>query len=204
MEEGIVFEAMNLAAIKELPTLFLCENNRYSIHTPINDRTLASNLIDRAESFGLPAKLLDGNDAISLYTEFSDIMTFVREKNQPFFVEVETYRYCGHVGPEDDDHYNYRPDTERQEWLDRDPIKALRDLFSILEKMKLSWIILTMRLIRWSMRALLSRELRSFQVIRRHYNSIWMTLTPEVVGSLITDTISEFDPDQQETVVRPY
>ncbi|MBA57734.1 MAG: hypothetical protein CMQ40_01035 [Gammaproteobacteria bacterium] len=204
MEEGIVFEAMNLAAVKKLPTLFLCENNLYSIHTPMNERTLASHLIDRAESFGLPTKLLDGNDAVSLYKEFSNIINFVREENQPFFVEIETYRYCGHVGPEDDDHYNYRPDVEREEWLGRDPITALRGFLIDSGEDEVELDNIDNEIDKTVYASVAHARDSEFPSYQEAMNFNMDDSYSEIVSSLIIDTISDFDPDQQETVLRPY
>lgn len=126
MEEGIVFEALNLAAVFNLPVLFLCENNLYSAHTRIETRSLSQTLVGRAEAFGVETHLLDGNDPILLHEAFQDVFTSIRGGGGPVFVEVRTYRTCGHVGPEDDDVLEYRTSSELQKWLGRDPIQFLR------------------------------------------------------------------------------
>jgi pyruvate dehydrogenase E1 component alpha subunit len=126
MDEGIVYEAMNLAAIHRLPVLFLCENNLYSAHSPLATRTLSNSFVSRAEAFGLPARLLDGNDAVLLHDELASLISGIRGGSGPVFVEIATYRTCGHVGPENDDVQNYRPSKELSNWKQRDPVAALR------------------------------------------------------------------------------
>ena len=128
MEEGIVFETLNLAAVFNLPIIFICENNLYSAHTRIDKRSLSKNLLKRARAFDVGAELMDGNDPIILRNEFQKIFSEVRSKSRPFFVEIETYRLCGHVGPENDDVLEYRSMTELQEWKKRDPVAYLRSV----------------------------------------------------------------------------
>lgn len=126
MEEGIVFEALNLAAVMKLPVLFLCENNLYSAHTPIEVRSLSESLVERAAAFRVKTKLLDGNDPILLHQKLTDITDEIRNGGGPYFVEVQTYRTCSHVGPENDDVLGYRTVEELEKWRRRDPISALR------------------------------------------------------------------------------
>ena len=127
MEEGIVFEALNLAAVFNLPILFICENNLYSAHSRIGVRSLSDNLIGRAKSFEVDAKIVDGNDPILLHQELSRIVADRRAGKGPFFLEVLTYRYCGHVGPENDDVLGYRTPEELEKWKRRDPVSGLRE-----------------------------------------------------------------------------
>jgi TPP-dependent pyruvate/acetoin dehydrogenase alpha subunit len=127
MEEGIVFEALNLAAVYSLPVLFLCENNLYSAHTRIDKRSLSESLVGRAAAFGVETHMLDGNDPILLNDAFTDIFSSIRNGGGPVFAEVHSYRVCGHVGPENDDVLDYRPAEELLKWQQRDPVRILRD-----------------------------------------------------------------------------
>lgn len=126
MEEGIVFEALNLAAVFKLPVLFVCENNLYSAHSRIDVRSLSETLTARAKAFNVETKLLDGNDAVLLQQQLTPIIKKIRAGEGPYFIEVLTYRTCGHVGPENDDVLGYRPAEELQKWKRRDPVAALR------------------------------------------------------------------------------
>lgn len=128
MEEGIVFETLNLAAVLRLPILFICENNLYSAHTRLDVRSRSETLVGRAAAFEVPTALLDGNDSLLLHQHLTDIIAGRRGGEGPFFLEAQTYRICGHVGPENDDVLNYRPLEELRAWQRRDPVPALRAL----------------------------------------------------------------------------
>lgn len=128
MDEGIVYETINLAALRGLPILFVCENNSYSAHTRLDRHTVGENFVEKVRSFGLRAHLYDGNDPVLLLTELASIVGDIRRIGCPVFVEVSTYRMCGHVGPENDDVYGYRPEDEIRSWRERDPVAGLRKL----------------------------------------------------------------------------
>ena len=126
MEEGIVFETLNLAALKKLPVLFICENNLYSIQSRINERTLIENWVPSARALGVDAKVVDGNDAILLSEELEKLVMGIRNGKGPFFLEVLTYRMCSHVGAKNDELSEERPVEELKKWKKHDPIKILR------------------------------------------------------------------------------
>ncbi|MBT7770321.1 MAG: thiamine pyrophosphate-dependent dehydrogenase E1 component subunit alpha, partial [Rhodospirillales bacterium] len=130
MEEGVVFESLNLAAVKSLPILFICENNGFSVQTPLNVRSTAQVISERVQAFGVNASSIDGNDVFAIYEKLKEITAEMRTNPAPYFLEIETYRTCGHVGPEGDDHYDYRPQSEIEEWRQRDPLSLLRGTLS--------------------------------------------------------------------------
>src|SRR6266446_4984314 len=127
LDEGVVYEVLNLAALHRLPVLFICENNGYAAHTPVERRAASTALSGRAEAFGVPALKLDGNDAVLLLRELAAVETKIRSGGGPAYVEVNTYRYCAHVGPGDDQALGYRTDAEIESWRKRDPIGRLWD-----------------------------------------------------------------------------
>lgn len=131
MEEGIVYEALNLAALKHLPVLFICENNLYSAHTRIDLRSLSHTLTSRVAPFGVPTEVIDGNDPVLAYRSLSAIVDRMRMVGGPAFVEVMTYRTCGHVGPENDDVIGYRTAEELAKWRQRDPLAVMREALAI-------------------------------------------------------------------------
>ena len=126
MEEGIVFEVLNLASLQNLPILFLCENNLYSAYARTDRSAHFRNIVDRVAPFNVETHLFDGNDPLKLSNALSDIVAGIRAGRGPVFVEVETYRICGHVGPENDDYLGYRTREELESWSNRDPLAALR------------------------------------------------------------------------------
>lgn len=126
MDEGVVYEALNLAALKELPVLFMCENNKYAVYAPLSTRTRAPNLAERASVFGIGSIRVEDADPEDLYLRLSPIVDRVRSERRPFFVEVDTYRFCGHVGPEGDDDAGYRAASEVAARRQADPLERLR------------------------------------------------------------------------------
>lgn len=126
MEEGIVFETLNLATLKKLPILFLCENNLYAAYSRIEDRSTSHTLVPRVAPFGLATDTFDGNDPILLYRSLDAAIERIRRGGGPAFVEIMTYRICGHVGPEDDDVIGYRTPEELAKWRTRDPLPVMR------------------------------------------------------------------------------
>lgn len=126
MDEGIAYEAINLAALRGLPVLFLCENNGYAAHTALAQRARTPSPAVRAAAFGIDTEVLEDRDPERLLETMSEIVANVRNSQRPFFLEVDTYRHCGHVGPESDDQLAYRPQEELEARLALDPLKMLR------------------------------------------------------------------------------
>ncbi len=125
-DEGITYEAFNLAALHHLPLLIICENNKYAAHTSIERRQAVTELAERAQVFGLPIEKLDGNDAELLLRTLERIVPQIRAGKGPHFIEIETYRFCGHVGPGTDDGMGYRSADEVERWKRRDPVPTTR------------------------------------------------------------------------------
>jgi TPP-dependent pyruvate/acetoin dehydrogenase alpha subunit len=125
-DEGTTYEMFNLAALHHLPLLVICENNRYAAHTSIERRLAKPLLAERAQAFGLPTEKLDGNDPELLLDTVERLLPAIRRGSGPHFVEIETYRLCGHVGPGDDEGLGYRSRQEIEAWKARDPVVALR------------------------------------------------------------------------------
>jgi TPP-dependent pyruvate/acetoin dehydrogenase alpha subunit len=128
LDEGISYESLNLAALHGVPLLAICENNLYAAHTPEAKRTLSRSLLERVRPFGLRTERLDGMDMAKLYANMRPIVDELRSRasNGPWFIEIETYRYCGHVGPENDDWLDYRSADEIAAWRRRDPVALAR------------------------------------------------------------------------------
>lgn len=127
VEEGVVYESLNFAVLKQLPVIFVCENNMYSVNTPIRLRQPASRKIhEMAKGIGAKTKHLDGNDVMNSLQGIGDAIHDLREQGGVWFVELETYRYKVHCGPEDDLGTD-RPAAEFEHWLARDPIFLLQN-----------------------------------------------------------------------------
>lgn len=123
--EGIIFESLNFAALKKLPVVFVCENNLYSTHLPINECRPDVPLYKIAEPFGIPAVQVEGNDVLKVHEAAKIATDYCRSDKGPYFVESMTYRMRGHVGPDDNiqgEHTDIRPKSEVEEWRKKDPI----------------------------------------------------------------------------------
>lgn len=120
---GIWHEAMNLAAIMDLPVVFVLENNQYAVSTPIADSARVAHLSDRAAAYGMPGITVDGNDAPIVYGAMQEPIRRARAGEGPSLVECMTYRHGGH-------HVNdpglYLPREELERWKARDPLLLLR------------------------------------------------------------------------------
>jgi len=126
--EGVLYEALNFAALKNLPIIFACENNLYSTHLPILECRPKNNVFETAAPFCVPSERIDGNDVLRVYAAAKKAVQKCRAGLGPVFLEFATYRLRGHVGPDDNiqgTRTDIRPQKEIEQWRKRDPIKKL-------------------------------------------------------------------------------
>lgn len=126
-EEGGFHETLNLAASMQLPVCFVCENNLFASHLHILERQPREHLTRFAEANTIQHSRLDGNDITELYRQFQGISQYLREERKPYFVEVLTYRWKGHVGYREDNDVGLKRSSDLQAWKLKDPIKKLVD-----------------------------------------------------------------------------
>ena len=125
-ETGVFFESVSFAVLKQLPVLFICENNLYSVYSPLGARQPAGRSIhEMVGAMGLPAVHGDGNDAREVYSTVSGAIEAIRSGSGPRFFEFATYRWREHCGPSYDNDLGYRSEAEFAEWKARDPIARL-------------------------------------------------------------------------------
>ncbi len=123
LNQGVLLESMNLAAIWQLPVIYACENNQYGEYTPTRKVT-AGNIEMRGEALGIPSSTVDGMDVLAVYEAAAEAVERARSGGGPGFLILETYRYSGH-GMSDVDR-SYRTREEEQQWRQsRDPIDCL-------------------------------------------------------------------------------
>ena len=122
-EEGVFSETINFCALKNLPVLFICENNFYSVYSPLSVRQPKNRSITEiVEAMGIPASTGDGNDVYDSYKRTKKAISEIRNSQGPKFLEFETYRWREHCGPNFDNHIGYRTEEEFLSWKDKDPI----------------------------------------------------------------------------------
>lgn len=122
-EEGVFHESVNFAALHRLPIVFVCENNLYSVYSPLQVRQPANREVyQTAAGHGIAAAQGDGNDPLATYALMSGAVAQARSGAGPVFLELMTYRWREHCGPGWDNHIGYRTEAEYLEWRKRDPI----------------------------------------------------------------------------------
>lgn len=126
-DEGIFWETINYAAYAKLPVVFVCENNKYSVFSPQEKRSVSDNISERVSAFGMRSKSIFGNDVIIAYRTLLEQIERVRKGEGPAFIEAYTYRWSGHYGPESDDVVGYRKSSELEAWKINCPIMLLRE-----------------------------------------------------------------------------
>jgi pyruvate dehydrogenase E1 component alpha subunit len=126
VEEGVFFESLNFASLKKLAVLFVCENNFYATSTPFDKRQPMDNIHQRGEPLGVPGVRVDGNDILSVYEAAREAVDRGRRGEGPTLLECRTYRWRGHVGPNEDSQLGYRTAEELARWKVRCPIVRLR------------------------------------------------------------------------------
>ncbi|MFC8064401.1 pyruvate dehydrogenase (acetyl-transferring) E1 component subunit alpha [Streptomyces sp. NPDC057293] len=121
--EGDFHEALNFAAVWQAPVVFLVQNNGFAISVPLAKQTAAPSLAHKAVGYGMPGRLVDGNDAVAVHEVLSDAVRRAREGGGPTLVEAVTYRVEAHTNA--DDATRYRGDAEVETWRRHDPIELL-------------------------------------------------------------------------------
>lgn len=125
-EEGVVHESLNLASTMSLPALFVVENNLYSSHLDISLRQPGDRLARFAEAHGVEARVVDGNDVVAVGEAASALIARARSGGGPGFLEAVTYRWRGHVGPDENVDVGLRRSiADLEAWKRRDPIARL-------------------------------------------------------------------------------
>ncbi|MFJ1751249.1 thiamine pyrophosphate-dependent dehydrogenase E1 component subunit alpha [Streptomyces sp. NPDC088116] len=130
-EEGVFHESLNFAAVHRLPVVFVCENNQYSLSSPLTARQpSAGSISGRARGYGIPARRLDGNDVGAVFEAAREAVADCRDGKGPWFLEFDTYRWREHVGPDWDYDVSPRSKNEIDSWIARCPIRRAVDFLS--------------------------------------------------------------------------
>lgn len=121
--EGDFHEALNFAAVWQAPVVFLVQNNGFAISVPLSKQTAAPSLAHKAVGYGMPGRLVDGNDVAAVHEVLGDAVARARRGGGPTLVEAITYRIDAHTNA--DDATRYRVDSEVEAWREHDPIRLL-------------------------------------------------------------------------------
>lgn len=125
-EEGCFYESINFAALRNLPIIYVCENNRLAIHTPVEKRWATERLCERVATYGIETHKLENDDVFVVRDTLAKAAAKIRhERSGPIFIECATYRWLEHVGPRDDHSDNYRDLGEYRRWKENDQIARL-------------------------------------------------------------------------------
>ncbi|MCL5102993.1 MAG: thiamine pyrophosphate-dependent dehydrogenase E1 component subunit alpha [Armatimonadetes bacterium] len=120
---GSFHEGINMAAILNLPVIFVCENNLYQVSLHMSRAMKPRQVAHRADAYGIPGVVADGNDVLEVMQVAQEAISTARRGGGPTLVECMTYRHRGHSRFEPG---NYRPKEEVAEWMERDPLKVFR------------------------------------------------------------------------------
>jgi acetoin:2,6-dichlorophenolindophenol oxidoreductase subunit alpha len=126
-EEGAFWESLNFAALHKLPIVFICENNFFSVCSPLEVRQPKVAIYKKAESFGVPSVQIDGTKVLEVYAATRQAVERARSGAGPSFIESVAYRYLGHGGATDDSKSGYRDPAEVEHWREHDPISTFYD-----------------------------------------------------------------------------
>lgn len=138
-EEGCFYESINFAALRKLPIIYFCENNRLAIHTSLEKRWATEKLCERVATYGIETHKLETDDVFTIRDTVAKAAAKIRDQRSgPIFIECSTYRWLEHVGPRDDHEDNYRDLDEYKRWKEQDQIARLaamldKDLVNRLE-----------------------------------------------------------------------
>ena len=130
MEEGAIYESLNFAALRKLPVLFVLENNFLAIHEPITKRQASDRIVERVQTFGIPAQQISSGDVFEIQAAARALLKGVRAGNGPAFLECHTYRWREHVGPGEDYDAGYRSREELARWQAKDPVALVGEMLN--------------------------------------------------------------------------
>ena len=124
-EEGVFLESLDFSALHDLPIIFVCENNEYSVYSHISKRQSKKRSITKiANSLGIKSINLNGNSVDKVFSITNKIVKYVKKFSEPYLIELKTFRNIEHCGPNEDDDLNYRNKNYLNVWKKRCPIRA--------------------------------------------------------------------------------
>jgi 2-oxoisovalerate dehydrogenase E1 component len=126
--EGDFHEALNIAAVWELPVMFIVENNGYGLSTPTNEQYRCENIADKGIGYGMESHIIDGNNMLEVYNTLDALATSMREHPRPVLLEFKTFRMRGH---EEASGTKYVPQELMDLWAVKDPVNNYREYLKV-------------------------------------------------------------------------
>ena len=127
-EEGVFTESLNFASLKKLPVIFISEDNFFSVYSSLSERQPKNrDNAAIAQAYGIPGVKGNGNDIKTVYEMAQKAIKHVREGYGPYFLELETYRWREHCGPNFDNDLGYRSEEEYQMWIKKCPLETFEN-----------------------------------------------------------------------------
>lgn len=134
-EQGVFAESLNFSALHRLPIIFVCENNRYAIHTPVEKRWATERLCERVSTYGIKSHRIPDADVLAIRRIVADAVPSLRNGSAgPLFIECETYRWLEHVGPNLDYTAGYRDEADFEKWRKADQVEKVGSSLSASER----------------------------------------------------------------------
>lgn len=135
--EGDFHEALNIAAVWDLPVIFLIENNGYGLSTPTNEQYRCAALVDKAIGYGIEGRRIDGNNVLEVYHTIKELAEEIREKPRPVLIECMTFRMRGH---EEASGTKYVPQELFEEWKKKDPLDCFEKFLLDENVLRPEWV----------------------------------------------------------------
>lgn len=135
--EGDFHEALNIAAVWDLPVIFLIENNGYGLSTPTNEQYRCAALVDKAIGYGIEGRRIDGNNVLEVYHTINELAEEIREKPRPVLIECMTFRMRGH---EEASGTKYVPQELFEEWKQKDPLDCFEKFLLDESVLRPEWV----------------------------------------------------------------
>ena len=127
VEEGVFHESVNFAVLHNLPVIFVCENNLYSVYSPYDIRQPDREIYSMVKGYGIHSCKCDGNDVVAVYKLMEELVDRARQGGGPAFVEFSTYRWLEHCGPNYDNDLGYRKPGELDAWKEKCPVTRMKN-----------------------------------------------------------------------------
>jgi 2-oxoisovalerate dehydrogenase E1 component len=135
--EGDFHEALNIAAVWDLPVIFLIENNGYGLSTPVNEQYRCAALVDKAIGYGIEGRRIDGNNVLEVYHTINELAIELRGNPRPVLIECMTFRMRGH---EEASGTKYVPQYLFDEWKQKDPLDCFEKFLLDEEVLRPEWV----------------------------------------------------------------